>query len=330
MVRKLAVVACCVLVTVAVASDARADTAAAQELFDKALALLKDDNWDEACRKFRASMELDPSVGTLLHIARCHEHEGKLGSALSDYEKALVLNRETPGKKRRADLAEYTRKEIERLKPRVPRLKVTVDRKVPGLEIHRGIKPLPLSALGEALPGDAGPIEVVAVAPGYRASATATLVDGETVTVELVLKAVPQSATPPLPNGRDQDSGGVPTWAWVTGGIGLAVGVVGVVFAVDYANTVSELEDNCGGNLDPCTPPQGSSYTPDADNSRKNRDAALGISFGVVGGVALTAAIIGAIVGSTTDSANGSTSTSWRLAPAPLRHGAGAVLWGQF
>jgi hypothetical protein len=63
---------------------AAADPAAAAMLFEEAKALRDQGDWPAACAKFLASMKLDPAVGPLLNIARCHEREGRLASALED------------------------------------------------------------------------------------------------------------------------------------------------------------------------------------------------------------------------------------------------------
>src|ERR1700733_7933644 len=66
----------------------RRDPAAAARMFDEGVDLLKKESWDDACAKFRASMELDPSAGTQINVALCHTHEGKPALAWRDYEEA--------------------------------------------------------------------------------------------------------------------------------------------------------------------------------------------------------------------------------------------------
>src|SRR5262245_1391277 len=68
------------------------DPVKAEALFKSAKALLDAGDWGAACTKLQASMDLDPSVSTLLKIARCHEHEGKLAAAWNDVSEALKLN----------------------------------------------------------------------------------------------------------------------------------------------------------------------------------------------------------------------------------------------
>ena len=64
---------------------ARADNqAAAEALFRKAKALATDGEWAEASPKFAASFELDEQLGTLMNLADCREHLGKLATAWTD------------------------------------------------------------------------------------------------------------------------------------------------------------------------------------------------------------------------------------------------------
>src|SRR5690349_15880908 len=62
------------------------DAAAAEALYRRGRELLSAGNWAEACAKFDASMALNPAASTMLNIARCHEHEGKIAQALIDHK----------------------------------------------------------------------------------------------------------------------------------------------------------------------------------------------------------------------------------------------------
>jgi hypothetical protein len=186
------------------ASPARAaptsDPAAAEQLFEHGKALLKADDWPGACAKFQASMDLDPAVGTLLKLARCHEHDGQLARALADYQAALALNRRKPGQTaaRRAELEAFTTSALDALRPKVPRLRIVVQDKPAGLRITRNGQPLPVAALDEELPVDPGPLEILAEAPGYAAvSRTETAVAGRVTEVAITLVPV-GSAIPAL------------------------------------------------------------------------------------------------------------------------------------
>src|SRR5450755_3617279 len=65
-------------------STARADAhdpAAAEALFRDGRAAAQRGDWETACPKLRESQRLDPAAGTLLNLADCEEHRGKVATA---------------------------------------------------------------------------------------------------------------------------------------------------------------------------------------------------------------------------------------------------------
>src|SRR5260370_13844519 len=59
----------------------RRDPAAAEALFREGRAAAQKGNWDVACPKLRESERLDPAAGTLLNLADCEEHRGRVATA---------------------------------------------------------------------------------------------------------------------------------------------------------------------------------------------------------------------------------------------------------
>ena len=215
------------------------DPAAAEVLFRAALTALDKGDWAVACAKFDASMDLDPSVATLIHVARCHEHEGKLTAAWADLNRALVLNGETVGAQRKADLERFARGLIAGIEPRLPKLLIVVRDKPRGLRITRDGAEISPAAIGEALPVDPGAHEIEGSAPGYQGDRhKVDLAEGKTATVELKLVPTPPApqAVPPVapvvappPPPPPRGPSGRRVGAFVAGGIGIAGGVVGAV-----------------------------------------------------------------------------------------------------
>ena len=289
------------------------DPGAASALFDEAKQLEAADQWDEACPRYRASWDLDPSVGTLLNIAKCHEHCGWLATALGDYERARVMNRTTQQPERREQIDAYIETRTEDLSKRVPRLRITVDPQPEGLVVTRDGERMPISALGLALPIDPGELLIEVKAPGWRdAQKKVQVLEGQSSDIVLALAkdqplpppptVVPKPPPPlahdtPPPSGTppsDAPSSEVPTWAWVSGSVGAAMSLVAIGFAIDYSLAAGELRDacpefECSGSTTLETQVQ-------KLNDRKNRDLGLGVGLGVGGGVALGAALVGVLV----------------------------------
>ncbi|WP_438016060.1 PEGA domain-containing protein [Sorangium sp. So ce315] len=310
------------------------DPVAAEALFKAARALVDKGDYEAGCPKFEASLALNPSASTMINIARCHEHEGKLATAWHDYHRALVLNRETAGEQRRRGLEELARKGLVALEPRVPKLRIVVEGAPPGVEVQRDGTPLPAAALGEALPIDPGQHEIRASAPGHQPETRAvTLTEGETATIELTLRPAPASApaaaapAASAPAAANEASGGrVPAWAWISGAAGLALAGASVGFLIDDLSAIGALRDNCreapGGTY--CNP----GYDYAADNARKNRDLALFVGLGGAGLVALGVAAFGIVRAGGEDEAapaRAAVVTPW-IGPS----GAGAGIAGSF
>jgi hypothetical protein len=146
------------------------DPAAADALFKEALALLDEGKWSEACPKFKASFDFDPSVSTLINLARCSEHDGKLATAWGQLAEAQRLNLDAPAGPRRSQLEAHIKKLSDALSTRLPRVRLVLAGAAPQAEVAmaRDGVALPASALGQALPLDPGEHVVSVAAPGLR------------------------------------------------------------------------------------------------------------------------------------------------------------------
>jgi tetratricopeptide (TPR) repeat protein len=321
----------------ATAAHADRDPAAAQALFKRARSLLEAGDYAAACPKFEASLALNPSASTLINIAKCHEHDGKLATAWEDYHRAIVVNNhETQGEERRRKLESIANEGLAALAPRLPKLLVEIQSPPPGLKVMRDEVEIPLAALGEALPLDPGAHRLSVSASGYQTVTRAvTLEEGktETVSISLVKDARQQGegeragkGEPKADTKAKTESSGVPTWAWIAGAGGLGLLAGSIPFLVDDISAVNELNAHCmptdRGTY--CTP----GYDFQRDNARKNRDLALTLTLGGASLIAIGAATVGLVQSASTkrEAPEAAAKASLWISPG----GAGAVIRGRF
>jgi serine/threonine-protein kinase len=264
----------------ALAAPTAADAALAEALFRDARRLMGEKRYPEACAKFAESQRLDPSGGTLLNLAVCHEAEGKLATAWVELNEALAVARRDG----RADREKVVRQRLAALDTRLPRLVVVVEgaARLPGLEIRRDGELIREPAWGLPQPLDPGSYTVVASAPGRKAwEVRVTLAPGKTARVAVVplepLPAAPASApvtpaaapvTPapppavarvpaPAPAAAPPPSTDEPprrglhgrVWSLVAGGAGVVLIGVGSAYGASAMSKNDESKSHCRTNV---------------------------------------------------------------------------------
>jgi serine/threonine-protein kinase len=177
------------------------ESATAQVLFDSAVKLMAQGRWAEACPKLEESQQLDPAGGTVLHLAICRDHEGKMATAWALYHDALTAAQHD----NRKDRAKVAQGRIDALTPTLPRMRVRVaeaDTRLPEFQVSRDGRAMGPSQWGEAFPVDPGSHTLTATARGYT-----TWTDRVTASpgVEVVVR-VPdlQRDAPPEPSVRPE------------------------------------------------------------------------------------------------------------------------------
>jgi hypothetical protein len=140
--------------------------ALAETLFFTGRGMMEAGRYAEAAVKLAESYRLDPTPGTLLNLAVCHQKIGKLASAGGEFRQAIA-DAKRAGRADREELAAAAVAEIE---PELPWLSIEVpaDVRVAGLEITRNGLPIAPAAWATELPVDPGQVEIVAHAPGYK------------------------------------------------------------------------------------------------------------------------------------------------------------------
>jgi serine/threonine-protein kinase len=264
--RLLFVLPCLAIQGVALAQEGPADPVAAQALFDEGRALMASGRYAEACPKLAASARIDPSGGTLLHLAFCHMKEGKTATAWLEFHRALSVAR----KDGRADREAAARSNLDLLEPRLSRLTIDASA-VRGLPvtISRDGAAMSDAEWNTATPVDPGEHVIAASAPGMKGWSKTVVVGAEggqvSVTVpalESEVTAAPPSAPslPAAPRSRpaEASSGGWTqrTTAVVVGGVGLAGIATGAVAGLVSLSKHNQAAARCqlGPGRDACDP----------------------------------------------------------------------------
>lgn len=312
---RFAVIAAAIMTCVSSTALAQ-DRAGAEALFQRGVALQKQNKWKEACEAFAASMKLDPSVGTQINLARCADHDGKTAEAWAAFRQAKALNAETPLAKRKANIESYVDAEIKRLEAVLPWMKIVVrvagaaeksgDR-IEGLQVERDGVAAPVEGLGVEVPVDPGKHVVRASAPGYVDKEVEIEIapsEKKEAVIELVRAPAQPSKPGPRPTTRlspaeaDASSGGESTLiAGLTiGSLGvgglIAAAVTGGIAASDKS-TVDDLAKGCRrqGDIIDC-PPATEGEVKSAIDRGESLSLASTIALFAGGGLAVTGVIL--------------------------------------
>jgi hypothetical protein len=288
------------------------DPVAAEVLFHAGRTLVEQGKYDEACPKFDESEKLDPAAGTLINLADCNEHVGKLAVAWEEWQEALDMLPPSD------DRIPETKKRFSSLDARVPRLILHLAQPAPAARVLRdgvdlgGVFDVPL-------PMDPGPHAIRIVEPAHEdAKYDVTLVEKETKKLDVALgKTIEDSkriAPPPVVT-IDRDSGaGRRRVAFIVGGIGVTALAVGIVGGVIALHDKSVVDRECPSNV--CSQ---TGY----DAAKSGHTWATISTITTVGGLAAIGASVVLFV--TAPSSTPATPTS-TIAPTPIVGGA-ALIW---
>jgi hypothetical protein len=301
--------------------------AAAAQLFKDGVAAMAAHDYAAACPKLEEVTKLQPGkIGAMHRLASCYEAWGRVTSAWAVYQViAATAPAADPLKSASAD-------RVAALEPKLPRLTIRVPAAVQaaaGLEVKRDGLVVGAAQWGEAIPVDPGPHTVTASAAQKKPwSATVQSVAEASVTIEVPALAddlpIPAIAPQPLPPPAElaattKDTGGAPAWAWVVGGLGLAAGVVGLVFLGTSIAGQNDIYAKCGkGKPD-------DQATCNNLGAQNNVRQGLAWAFGGSGALGLGAGIIGIATAHPRKPA-----PALHVAPTVSVHGAGVSLGGSF
>jgi tetratricopeptide (TPR) repeat protein len=256
--------------------------AAPPALFEEAQRGVASGDYEQACPKFKASYELDPAGGTLLNLADCLEKQGRIASAWSAFKDALVVAQRDG----RNERVEYAQQHIRTLEAKLSYLTVEVpaSSSVGQLSIEVDGTPLAAAAWGTALPVDPGEHVLHAEAPGFEPLDQKLTIGGAGARDVFTLPALRASRSEAAA-GATIDAQSVMaeeprrparTWAWITGGVGLAALGVGSYFGVKAFADWDDRNAACAGGCTRAARAAGE----DANQAATN--ATIGVSAGVV------------------------------------------------
>lgn len=306
------------------------DSAGAEALFQKGHQLFEEKKYAEACPKFAESFKLDPTTGSLLALAACHDAEGKLASAWAEY--VDVANRAR--REGKADRADAAQQRAALLEPKLAKLTVTLApgaEAITGLQVKRDGIVVGSGTYGTPLPVNRGEHVIEATAPGRQPfSKRVTMADGATESVPIPVLA--EVATPPgtPPKVSQQPPGGekpapspfpLRTLGIITGAVGVVTIGIGGVFGIQAIGKNSDSNTTgCSGDM--CS---GAGLT----NRRDAIDAGnTSTALFVVGGLLTGAGVVMFVLGGS--SASGENKPAVAAAPAVGPGSAGFAVSGRF
>jgi hypothetical protein len=297
--------------TPAAASPTEADRAMAQSLFEDGRRLMAEGDFASACPKLAESQALDPSGGTLLNLAVCHEKQGRLATAWSDFKEALSVAR----RDNRADRFEVAREHLAALEPQVPSLTIRVARAKPEQQVLLDGAAVRAAAWDTPIAVDPGPHRLESSAAGHTAwtgPIEVAVAERKVVVIpELALDTAP-GPTPPGATDEGKpppaaEEGRSTTLGWVVLGTGVAGLGVGTYFGLAALSKQNNVEKEC--------PTPETCSTRGIELGRDAEAAAWGSNIGI--GVGIVGVLVGGYLLLTAPASAKSGAT--RGVPGPLR-----------
>ncbi|NUP12594.1 MAG: hypothetical protein HOW73_41650 [Polyangiaceae bacterium] len=303
------------------------DAAAAQALFDRAVELMQEKKFDEACPKLEEVTRLIPDGnGAKLTLAECYESQGKTASAWTQY----VFVQTAAARSGQTDRAQLATEKAAALKPKLARLTIKVPdavKQLPSLSVTRGGVAVGAAQYGEAIPIDVGSHVVEVKAPGKKPWKQEVKVpaDGAQLAVDVPeLEDDPNATAEPEGNGTAPGTAPAskPTWlfpaGFIVGGVGVAALAAGGALGGLALSKSSEAEDECPRGFCSAT---GNELVAESGTFA---DVATGLFIG--GGVLAAGGILMVILAPKGDDAQEPPTTGsirWRFAPTALGAGIG-------
>jgi hypothetical protein len=268
--------------TAAAPAFAQGKEGIAEGLYNEGKKLLESGNVPAACQKFKASLDVDRALGTIVALATCHEKEGKTASAWGEYAEGVAEAK----KQGKADAEKYCRDRMSALEKGLSHLTVS-GTKTDKMEIKIDGVTMPPEALGSALPADPGERTIEVTAPGYKPWSTKVLVPGNAGNATATIPALEVDPNATKKEGpiiieapKGTDSTKLIVGAAVAG-VGLIGAGIGLYLQFGLVPDVKKQADDARA--------RGDEPTHDTKLSAAKVDSAIGITSIIVGGIAVAA-----------------------------------------
>jgi hypothetical protein len=317
---------------------AQSNEAIAEKLFLDGRTLLNAGKVHEACAKFADSQRLDPALGTLMHLALCHEKDHRPATAWSEFTDAVALA-QTSG---RRDRELFARAHMGALEKQLQKIVIEIQTPVPGTVVKLDSQALPSGIVGAEIPVDPGDHEIEVSAPGKKTwqKDKINLTPGATVTrVQVALEDEPPppaqrpsvsvavsapAVLPPTPGNSGGDAapsgnGTARAFGFAAGGLGLVL--IGIA-AYDEATSLSR-------NSDESKYPATSTARQTVVNEAKTAQT-YAIVFGGASLVALGTGLVLVFTAQSDATPRASSSNTLRAMPYVDSHGGGVGIGGAF
>lgn len=287
--------------------DEAARAGEARALFKEGRTLAQKGDWEGACSKFQASLDLEPGVGTQFNLADCLEHRGRTASARSLFLEVAERARASG----QGDRERVARARAAQLEGRVPNLVIEVAYPARQQEVRRDGVVLPVAAWGSALSIDPGSSVISATAPGKESWSTRIDIPATAGLVTVLVPrladmkeappVVPAPAPPraapkakaaalaaePAPPEPKRKSNVLPIVLLAGAGAGAVVGAASFVL---YKRSNDEAEAVCPSSVG-CSPAQIRQHDDLTSDARTMRTVGF-IGVGVAGAALITAGVL--------------------------------------
>jgi hypothetical protein len=294
----------------------------AQSRFVRGKELLNKQSYDEALAEFRASHDIVASPNTRLEIARCLLAKGKLVAAYAEFGRTSIEAKELIAEDKRYQLAlDSATAERAELQPKLGFVALTIQNPADATRVTVGGEEIRRAAWAEPAPAMAGTTAVVVITPGHaEVTRTVTLTAGAStaLTIDAQSGAAEGAASvaPAEPAPVESHPHRVPlrTWAYVSGGVGVAGIAAFALFGALAHSTYDDLQTACGSV--PCPPSKADEIS---SGRTKQTIANVGLAVGIVGIAAGTTLFVLSLK-------NGASSPSAALMVSPSWIGIGGHL----